>query len=43
MENEGGPGSEGSHFERTIFYNEIMTASDLAGEFNFSIFSIMLL
>jgi len=29
MENQGGPGSFGSHFERRIFFNEIMTASDM--------------
>ena len=43
MENEGGSGSEISHFERTVFYNEIMTGSLIEGEFNFSIFSIMFL
>jgi leishmanolysin len=30
MENSGGSGSAGSHFERTTFGNEIMTASEIA-------------
>jgi len=29
IEQEGGPGSAGSHFERRIFLNEFMTASDI--------------
>lgn len=29
LENEGGGGSMGSHFERAALFNEIMTASDI--------------
>jgi hypothetical protein len=28
IENDGSSGSAGSHFERTYFFNEVMTASD---------------
>lgn len=28
LENDGGSGSLGSHFERVFFFNEVMTASD---------------
>lgn len=40
MEDEGGPGSAGSHWERTTFGNEGMTASDMAGPV-FSKFTLM--
>jgi hypothetical protein len=30
LENEGGDGSQGSHWERKTFFNEYMTASDIA-------------
>ncbi|CAK72834.1 unnamed protein product (macronuclear) [Paramecium tetraurelia] len=33
MENNGGSGTQGSHFERTLYYNEIMTGSDMTGNF----------
>ena len=42
MENETGE-SGNFHFERTIFFNELMTTRAFKGEYNFSIFSIMLL
>jgi hypothetical protein len=42
LENEGGSGSAGSHFERRIFYNEYMTASVIK-DFRFSQFSLALL
>ncbi len=42
MENDGGKGSEGSHFERTILFNEIMTASSIKDRV-FSGFSLSLL
>ena len=32
-----------SHFERRIFYNELMTASDMEGDFILSIFTFKLL
>lgn len=31
MEDEGGSGSKGSHWERTVLGNEGMTASSMAG------------
>jgi len=40
MENNGGSGSAGSHFERTLFYNEMMTASDVQGNIVFTDFSV---
>jgi hypothetical protein len=33
MENEGGSGTAGSHFERSLFYNELMTGSTMTGNF----------
>lgn len=33
MEDNGGTGTVGSHFERNIYYNEIMTGSDITGNF----------
>jgi len=39
MENEGGDGSAGSHFERLVYGNEMMTASYVPGDTVFSIFS----
>jgi len=42
LENEGGPGSFGAHFERRVFYNEFMTASDIkdarVSEFTLALF-----
>lgn len=29
LENDGGVGTKGSHWERTIVYNEMMTGSDM--------------
>lgn len=43
MENEGGSGTTDSHWERALFNNEIMTGSDLSGDFIFSIFTFMAL
>jgi hypothetical protein len=42
IENEGGSGSAGSHFERRIFYNDYMTAS-IIKDMRFSQFSLALL
>jgi len=39
MENEGGKGSAGSHFERYVFGNEMMTASYSPGKTVFSTFT----
>lgn len=39
MENEGGDGTVSSHFERAIFYNEIMTGSDMTGDIVFTDFT----
>ncbi|CAD8097701.1 unnamed protein product [Paramecium sonneborni] len=33
MENDGGSGTKGSHLERSLFYNEIMTGSDMTENF----------
>jgi hypothetical protein len=43
MENEGLVGSLGSHFERVIFYDEIMTSSRLGYSKAFSLFTMYLL
>ena len=43
MENNGGTRSVGSHFERTIFFNEMITASDVQGNMVFTDFSLQLL
>lgn len=43
MEDNGGSGSAGSHFERNIFYNEMMTASDVKGNIIFTEFSVQFL
>jgi leishmanolysin-like peptidase len=42
LENDGLIGAKGSHFERTIFFNEIMTASSIKDQV-FSGFSFSLL
>jgi len=42
LENEGGPGSFGAHFERRVFFNEFMTASDMK-DARFSEFTLALL
>jgi len=42
LENEGGSGSAGSHFERRIFYNDYMTAS-MIRDMRFSQFTLALL
>jgi hypothetical protein len=33
MENEGGEGSADSHFERSVYYTELMTASTINNDF----------
>jgi len=42
LENQGGSGSAGSHFERRVFMNEMMTASEIAdarlSEFTLAVF-----
>lgn len=43
MENQGGLGSMNSHWERRLFYNEIMTASSINGGLILSIFTFKLL
>jgi leishmanolysin len=43
MENEGGAGTANAHWERRIFFNEIMTGSDMSGDFIFSMFTFKLL
>lgn len=43
MEDDGGPGTKNAHFERRLLYNEVMTGSDMAGEFIFSIFTFKIL
>jgi hypothetical protein len=43
MENYGGEGSEKSHWERRLFFNDIMTAKDYDGDFLFTIFNYLLL
>lgn len=42
LEDEGGPGSAQSHWERSIFYDEFMTASSVSGS-KISVFSLALL
>jgi len=42
LENEGGSGSFGAHFERRVFFNEFMTASDMK-DARFSEFTLALL
>lgn len=32
LEDDGSSGSKGAHWERTLFYNDIMTASEIAGD-----------
>ena len=43
MENDGGVGTKDCHLERRLFNNEIMTGSDLSGDFIFSIFTFKVL
>ncbi|EGR33968.1 leishmanolysin family protein, putative [Ichthyophthirius multifiliis] len=43
LENQGGQGSVGSHWERTILLNEIMTAESIPTQAPLSIFTIALL
>ncbi|CAK60451.1 unnamed protein product (macronuclear) [Paramecium tetraurelia] len=43
MENNGGSGTQGSHLERSLFYNEIMTGSDMIGNFLITDFTFELL
>jgi hypothetical protein len=43
MENEGGSGTANSHLERALFNNEIMTGSDMTGDFLFSMFTFTIL
>ncbi|CAD8138790.1 unnamed protein product [Paramecium pentaurelia] len=42
MENNGGSGTQGSHFERNLYYNEIMTGSDMTGNFLITDFTFQL-
>jgi len=42
VENDGGSGSKGSHWERTVLHNEFMTASDMKNA-AFSKFTLALL
>ena len=42
IENEGGSGSAGAHWERTILHNEQMTASSIA-DASYSVFTLSLL
>lgn len=43
LENDGDAGSAGAHFERSIFFNEVMTASTIKDQvfsgFGFSLLS----
>ncbi len=39
MENQGGFAPAFHHFERTAIYNELMTASDMVGDFQISLFT----
>lgn len=43
MENEGGDGSAGSHFERVILENEYMTASAISHDASLTAFTIAVL
>ncbi|TNV70803.1 hypothetical protein FGO68_gene6814 [Halteria grandinella] len=43
MENEGGSGTAGSHWERALFYNEMMTGSDMVSSFAITDFTLQLL
>jgi leishmanolysin-like peptidase len=43
MEDNGGIGTSESHWERRLFFNELMTGTDTPGDFIFSIFTFMLL
>jgi hypothetical protein len=40
MENQGGYGTEGSHWERVLLYNEIMTGSDMVQNFVLTDFTL---
>lgn len=40
LENDGGAGSAGSHWERSIMYNEMMTASDMYVKTVYSAFTM---
>lgn len=39
MEDNGGSGTRGSHFERNLLFNEIMTGSDMVGDFKITDFT----
>lgn len=43
LENQGGDGSIGAHWERSVFQNEIMTASDITERLVFSNLTMALL
>lgn len=43
IENEGGSGSLGSHWEKIAIYNEMMTATAVTGDAVLSVFTIALL
>lgn len=43
MEDQGGDGSQDSHWERRLFFNDLMIAQDQVGDFIFSIFNFKLL
>lgn len=43
MEDQGGTGTIGSHFERSLFYNELMTGTEISGNALFTEFTFTLL
>lgn len=43
LENEGGPGTKDSHWERTLMRNEVMTASGIQSDAVTSIFTLAFL
>ncbi|CAD8142973.1 unnamed protein product [Paramecium octaurelia] len=43
MEQEGGDGTAGSHWERALFYNEMMTGNDMVSDFVLTDFTFQLL
>lgn len=43
MEDQKGGGTAGSHFERSIFYNELMTGAMMTGNSLFTEFTFALL
>ncbi|EAR96681.1 leishmanolysin family protein (macronuclear) [Tetrahymena thermophila SB210] len=43
LENQGGPGSQNSHWERTIIRSELMTPSALVEDLNLTVFTVAVL